>query len=156
MSWLPRQWIVGGLLAAVSIAGLFLARAAAGDTGYWGGLLLFALCVLGVFAAIADAYDPLPVERINSMPDNGALRYIVGGLVGAVGVFGLLRSSGAAASASGGFAYYVGLSLFAVAVAYDFLLIKDWFDRNRTAAPDSPPAPSGGSLRRGPASAADR
>jgi len=152
MGWLPRQWIVGALLAAGVIGGLFLARGASSDAVYWSGLILSGLCVVGIFAAISDAYEPLPVDRIKSMPENGALRYVVGGIVGALGLYGLFRAS----VAHGGFVYDVGVSLFAVAVAYDFLLIKDWFDRSRTAVPDSRPAPSVGSRHRERASAAGR
>lgn len=147
MGWLPRQWVIGALLAAAAVGGLFVARDAATDAGYWGGLLLAGLCLLGIFAAISDVYEPLPVSHLKSMPDRGVSRYVVGGVVGVLGIYGLLRSSGAAA-AGNDFVYYVGLSLFGVAVAYDFLLIKDWFDRSRRAAPDSRPGPSGGSPHR--------
>jgi hypothetical protein len=155
MEWLPRQWLIGVPLAAVAVGGLFLARDAASDAGYWGGLLLFGLSVLGVFAAISDAFEPLPIGRLKSMPENGALRYAVGGIVGALGIYGLLRSSEAGAEANG-FIYYVGLSMFATAVAYDFLLIKDWFDRSQTAAQGCRPGSSSGSSHRGSASAGCR
>ena len=141
--WLPRHWVAGAALTAAAVGGLLIARDATGGAVYWRGLAVFGVCVLGVFIAIADYYEPLPFAKLKSMPDGGARRYAVGGLVGALGIFGLFRAQSGAAVGDY-FSYGDGLGLAAAAVAYIFLLIKDWFDRSQTAEPDSPPGPSGG------------
>lgn len=55
---------------------------------------------------------------------SGAVRFILGGIVGLLGILGL---SGAAEAETGQL-YYVGLAIFAAAIAYDFHLIKAAFD----------------------------
>jgi cytochrome c oxidase subunit 2 len=45
-----RKWLLGGLAALLALGGLFVAaRSDAGSVGYYGGLALFAACVLIVF-----------------------------------------------------------------------------------------------------------
>ena len=54
----------------------------------------------------------------------GTGRFILGGIVGALGLLGLIG----AAEAEAGSLHYAGLLVFAGAIAYDFKLIKDACD----------------------------
>jgi hypothetical protein len=127
MNVLPRKWILGGLLAIAAVIGLFIARgAAAGNAGYFGGLAIFLFAVLAIFALIGGAYGPWPMPSRNPLPANAALRWVMGGAVALLAIVGLFDASGAAGT---GFAYFGGLAIFVLAIAFDFLLIKDWFDR---------------------------
>jgi hypothetical protein len=56
---------------------------------------------------------------------SGATRFILGGIVGALGLLGVL---GAANAELGSSLYYAGLLAFVAAVAYDFYLIKQACD----------------------------
>jgi len=126
MDWFPKRWAIGAVLAAGAVGGLFVASAAGGGSAYAGGLVLFAACTLGVFAVIAGAWGPSPLAWIEPLPPNGAVRWAAAGVGAIVAVMGLFHAQ---AASPGSFAYGEGLALFAVAAGYDFLLLKDWFDR---------------------------
>jgi hypothetical protein len=129
MDWFPIRWLVGALLAAAALGGLFLASAAGGGAGYAAGLALFLMGVLGVFAVIGDGWRTpgatSDARWADPLPSNGALRWMAAGVIAAVGLMGLFHASAAAGSAS----YSLGVALFLITLAYDFLLLKDWFDR---------------------------
>ncbi len=131
--WLSWRWIAGAVAGALVIGGLFLARGAAGDVTYGAGLVLSCAAALAVYALIATAYGPTPFDRLarlDPLPANGAVRWAAGGAAGAVALWALFTASGAT-----GLAYGAGLGLFGAAVLYDFLLIKDWFDRQPRPGP---------------------
>lgn len=61
---------------------------------------------------------------------SGTARFILGGIVAALGLWGLMG----AAEAESGPLYYAGLAVFVGAVAYDFNLIRqacDEYERSR-------------------------
>ncbi len=125
--WLSWRWIAGALAGGLMIGGLFLARGAEGGAVYAVGLALSCAAALIVYGLIATAYGPTPFEplaRFDPLPANGAARWALGAVCGGAGLWALF-----AASASTGFAYDAALGLFGAAVLFDFLLIKDWFDR---------------------------
>lgn len=124
--WVPGRWMAGAVLAVMAVAALFLAHAASGTASYITGLVLFAFCVIGIFALISTLWGESIVTRVDLLPANGAVRWAVGGLVGVIAILGLLH---AGAAGEGSAVYYQGLAIFAVAAALDFLLVKDWFDR---------------------------
>jgi hypothetical protein len=125
-SWLPKRWLVGAVLVLGALGGLGIAQSSDGATGYAGGLVLFATTTIGVFVLISTSYGPSPLMRVQWFPRNGALCWALGGAVGVAAITGLFH---ARAAEPGGFAYYNGLGLFLTAAAYDFVLLKDWFDR---------------------------
>lgn len=126
MDWFPTRWVLGGVLAAVGLGGLFVASAAGAGPGYLSGLLVFGACVLGVFALIGGAWGAPATAWIQPLPSNGALRWVTACVCAVIAIMGLFHARTAMAGSA---AYGEGLALFAVAVAYDFLLLKDWFDR---------------------------
>jgi hypothetical protein len=128
MDWFPTRWLAGGLLTAAALGGLFLASAGGGGAAYAGGLALFGICVLGVFAVIGDGWGwRTPAATwADPLPSNGAVRWVTAGVIAAVAVMGLFH---ARAAAAGSVSYGLGVALFLIALAYDFLLLKDWFDR---------------------------
>ena len=128
-TWLSWRWVAGAVLALAAVAGLFVAHGAEpGTAGYAGGLALSALCVAGVFGLISTAYGRSPLARVDPYPARGPLAWALGGVVAVAGLFGLFS---AGAAASDGPVYYQGLAVFGLAVAFDFLLMKAWFDRPR-------------------------
>jgi hypothetical protein len=128
MDWFPMRWLTGALLAAAALGGLFLASAAEGGAAYAGGLALFLVGVLGVFAVIGDGWGwRTPAATwVDPLPSNGAVRWVAAGVIAAVGLMGLFH---ARAATAGSASYSLGVALFLIALAYDFLLLKDWFDR---------------------------
>lgn len=125
-SVLPMRWLGGAALVLAGLGALFLAGGMERTGPYIAALVLFAFCALGVFALISTAWGGSRVTRLDPLPANGAVRWAVGGVVGALGLVALMRAGAAVAGSAD---YYHGLALFAVAVALDFLLLKDWFDR---------------------------
>lgn len=123
---LPRKWLVGALLALAAPVALLVSALGPQPWHYAAGLLLFAGCVLGIFALISTGWGPSPLTRVNPLPANGAVRWAVGGVVGIVGFVGLFR---AAAVPPESIAYSAGIGTFAIAAGYAFVLLKDWFDR---------------------------
>lgn len=129
--WLPTRWWIGALLAVVAVGGLFLASRAGGGDAYVGGLVLFAISTLGIFVTIASGTGAGLsglLSRIEPLPPHGAVRWAASGAGAVIAVMGLFHARAAPAWT---FGYGEGLALFALAVAYDFLLLKDWFDRRR-------------------------
>jgi hypothetical protein len=127
--WISWRWVTGALAGGLVVGGLFLARAAAGETAYLVGLALSCAAAVGIYALIATAFGPTPFDRLarfEPFPANGAARWAAGGIAGGIALWALF-----AARAAAGFAYDAGLGLFGAAVLYDFVLIKDWFDRQR-------------------------
>lgn len=51
------RWILGCLLAAIAMAGLFLSAHTAGGGFYLHGLALFTFCAVWIFRLIGHAYD---------------------------------------------------------------------------------------------------
>jgi len=126
------RWPAGVVLLMAALGGLALSRSAYDDVSRVGSLLLFAIAILGVFAVLSSGYGVFSKSRINWFPAHGTVRWAVGGVVGIAAIVGLFHAT---AAEPGTFAYYNGLGLFLVGVAYDFMLLKDWFDRRS----DSPP-----------------
>jgi hypothetical protein len=126
MQILPRKWLAGALLALGAALALFVSALGPQPWHYAAGLLLFAGCVLGIFALISTGWGPSPLARVNPLPANGAVRWAVGGLAGVVGFAGLFR---AAAVPPDSIAYSAGIAAFVLAAGYAFVLLKDWFDR---------------------------
>lgn len=126
------RWFAGVVLLMAALGGLALSQSSYDDVSHGGSLLLFTIAILGVFAFFSWGYGASPQSRINWFPAHGTVRWAVGGVVGVAAIVGLFH---AAAAQPGTFAYYNGLGLFLVGVAYDFMLLKDWFDRQS----DSPP-----------------
>ena len=52
------RWISGGFLAVLGLVALYLSAHAEAGGFYLHGLLLFALCVAGIFHLIGQAFDP--------------------------------------------------------------------------------------------------
>ena len=88
--------------------------------------MLFVACALGVFLVIGSAWGTPVAAWFDPLPPHGAVRWTAAGVAAVVAVMGLFH---ARAASAGGFSYGEGLALFVLAVAYDFLLLKDWFDR---------------------------
>ncbi len=129
--WFSWRWIAGAAAGGILIGGLFVARSAEGGALYFFGLAASCAAALAIYALIATAYGPAqlgPVGRLDPMPANGAVRWAVGGISGGIALWALF-----AAREGSGLVYEGGLGLFGVAVLYDFLLIKDWFDRQKNA-----------------------
>lgn len=57
---------------------------------------------------------------------SGLTYWIIGTIAGLIGVVGLFVASDAT---SGSVTYWIGLVVFAVAVGFEFGLIRRWFDR---------------------------
>lgn len=127
------RWVAGSALLIAAFCGLALSRSSYEDVSHGGSLLLFALAMFGVFALFSGGYDASSKSRIRWFPANGALRWALAGVVAILALTGLFHAQAAVA---GSFAYYNGLALFLTAVAYDFVLLKDWFDRRSDASPD--------------------
>jgi predicted membrane channel-forming protein YqfA (hemolysin III family) len=51
------RWLLGFVLAVVSLVALFLASRAHGDPMYYAGLVVFVICVLAIWVIIKQAYD---------------------------------------------------------------------------------------------------
>ena len=82
-------------LTAAAIGGLFVASGAGEGAGYFAGLALFGLSILGVFGVIATAWGSSPIARLSPFPSNGVLRWAIGGIVGVAGIFGLFFAGAA-------------------------------------------------------------
>ncbi len=111
---------------------MFLARGASNDAVYLLGLALSCAAGVAVYALIAASYDPSPfgrLARFDPLPTNGAVRWAIGGIAGGIALWALFAARGGT-----GLAYDAALGLFVTAALYDFLLIKDWFDRQRDRA----------------------
>ena len=74
---------------------------------------------------------------------SGAMHWIVGAIAGLVGLVGLFLASEAETDAEP--TYWIGLGMFVAAAAFDFWLIKHWFDS--TKEPASPSVPDSGPTR---------
>ncbi len=51
------KWIFGGIMALLSLVGLFLASRAVDATFYWTGLAFFLFGILVIFGLIGRAYE---------------------------------------------------------------------------------------------------
>ena len=51
------DWVLGAGAVAMGVAGLFVAAHAGGGVGYYGGLAMFAFCVLFAFHLVRTACD---------------------------------------------------------------------------------------------------
>jgi hypothetical protein len=51
------RWLLGFVLAVVSLVALFLASRAHGDPMYYAGLVVFLICIVAIWAIIKQAYD---------------------------------------------------------------------------------------------------
>ena len=126
------RWLAGVVLLIAALGGFALSRSSYDDVSHAGSLLLFAIAIFGVFDFVSWGYGASPQSRINWFPAHGTVRWAVGGVVAIAAIVGLFH---AAAAAPGTFAYYNGLGLFLVGAAYDFMLLKDWFDRQSASPP---------------------
>jgi len=132
-----RYIFIGVAIALVAVIGLAVAAGADTGRGYGFGLLIFAVAVVMEFRAVNayfDARDGRPahiVPRVHeATPARFEGRLLAGAGAGVVAVFGLSTAAGAAVSS---FAHAIGLLIFAGAVAYIFLLIKQHFDKRDAA-----------------------
>lgn len=51
------NWVLGGAAGIMSLGGLFVASRAGQGVGYWGGLAMFAFCVLFIFYLVKTGFD---------------------------------------------------------------------------------------------------
>ncbi|WP_366554986.1 hypothetical protein [Aquibaculum sediminis] len=115
-------WVRGGVIGVVGLLGLVVAAGGSGFA-YWGGLVVFALAVVSLFRMIGRAFDGQgDGSAARLVPEAGVLRWIVGGLSGAIALLALFLASG------GGDGYYIGVMLALAALGYVFYLIKASFD----------------------------
>jgi hypothetical protein len=132
-NWLSWRWVAGGALGALAIGGLFVARLAASEPTYVLGIAVACAATLAVYTLIATAYGPSPFDEVagfDPLPANGMWRWAAGTVVGALALGALFHARDRA-----GLGHDAALGLFVVAALYDFLLIKDWFDRQGRRRP---------------------
>lgn len=126
-----RRVVAGGAAGLVGLAALLVASHAGHGAVYWMGLGVFVLAVLGVFALMVRHFDeqehgpgaPSLASRLlaAAVPEDGGQRYVSGAATAVLGLFGLFLAS---RGHPGETLYGAGLVIFALAVAYAFLLVR--------------------------------
>jgi uncharacterized membrane protein len=125
-------WLLGALLVAVTLLGLFAASRARTDGDYAVGLLTAGLALLALGWRIKRALDgetrlaPLPV-----LVDEGAALVILVALLTVLAVAGLLL----AARSGESMLEAVGYALFGFSLVFIFWNLKHYFDRSGDRAP---------------------